>query len=169
MLWIIIIYIFIYLFLFKESRILRFTIQIYDSIYEILPTIQSRIPILTTMAIAALLHRILTKEKWQKWKNCSTNKMSSTKVPIDAKQLPSIFNKDKRSWKVSSISKCRSPTSKANWTAVKAKCPPSLNHFFHLLSVSASSPPKPLSSSPCLSLTHWLSLISFSSSFYFSS
>ena len=120
------------------------------------------------MAIAALLHRILTKEKWQKWKNCSTNKMSSTKVPIDAKQLPSIFNKDKRSWKVSSISKCRSPTSKANWTAVKAKCPPSLNHFFHLLSVSASSPPKPLSSSPCLSLTHWLSLISFSSSFYFS-
>ena len=34
-----------------KSKILQFTIQIYDSIYEILPTIQSRIPILTIMPI----------------------------------------------------------------------------------------------------------------------
>ena len=32
-----------------ESRILRFTIQIYDSICETFPTIQGRIPILITM------------------------------------------------------------------------------------------------------------------------
>ena len=40
-----------YLFLFTESRILLFMIQIYDSIYETLPTIQGKIPILTTMLI----------------------------------------------------------------------------------------------------------------------
>ena len=36
-------------FLFTESKILRFTIQINNSIYKMLPTIQGRIPILTTM------------------------------------------------------------------------------------------------------------------------
>ena len=41
-------YIFIY-FLFTESRILRFTIRFYNSIREILPTIQDRIPILITL------------------------------------------------------------------------------------------------------------------------
>ena len=50
MLWIII----IYLFLFTESRILRFTIQIYNSIYETLPKIQDRIPILTTLLTVIL-------------------------------------------------------------------------------------------------------------------
>jgi hypothetical protein len=45
----------IYLFLFTESRILQFTIQIYDSIYETLPTIQGRIPILTTMLVSRTL------------------------------------------------------------------------------------------------------------------
>jgi hypothetical protein len=39
----------IYLFLFTKSKILRFTIQIYDLIYETLPMIQGRIPILTTL------------------------------------------------------------------------------------------------------------------------
>ena len=42
----------IYLFLFMESIILRFTIQIYDSIYETLLKIQSKIPILTTMDVS---------------------------------------------------------------------------------------------------------------------
>ena len=48
MLWIIIIYIF----LFTESRILWFSIQIYNSIYETLPIIQGKIQILTTMLVS---------------------------------------------------------------------------------------------------------------------
>ena len=44
-------YVMNYNYLFTESRILRFTIQIYDSIYETLSTIQGKIPILTTLLI----------------------------------------------------------------------------------------------------------------------
>ena len=43
------IYIYIYIYLFTESKILRFTIRLYDSIRKILPKIQGRIPILITM------------------------------------------------------------------------------------------------------------------------
>ena len=52
----------IYLFLFTKSRILRFTIQIYDSIYETLPTIQGRISILTTMVTS-----IGQGRRWGRW------------------------------------------------------------------------------------------------------
>jgi hypothetical protein len=45
-------YNYLYIFLFTESRILRFTIRFYDSIREILLTIQGRIPILITLAAA---------------------------------------------------------------------------------------------------------------------